>query len=81
MASTSSITPCLTVTKSLLLRTGMAARTIDGHVSNTYVANGEGRVPNNVFEIGPPTIKCASPPNPNERRPSRNDVRLNIRGA
>jgi hypothetical protein len=69
------------VTKSLLLRTGMAARTIDGHISDTYVANGEGRVPNYVFEIGPPTIKCARPSDLNERRPSRNDVRLSTRGA
>ena len=69
------------MTKSLLLRTGMDVKTIDGHVSNTYVANGEGRVPNYVFAIGSPTLECAGLSNPNERRPSRNDVRLNIRGA
>ena len=69
------------MTKSLLLRTGMDERTIDGHVSNTYVAKCEGRVPNYVFAIGPPTIECAGPPDLNERRPSRNDVRLITRGA
>jgi hypothetical protein len=63
------------------LRTGMAVKTIDGHVSNTYVAKCEGRVLNNVFAIGSPTIECAIPSDPNERRPSRHDVRLSTRGA
>ena len=59
----------------------MDARTIDGHVSNTYVAKCEGRVLNNVFAIGKPTIEYASPPDLNERRASRNEVRLSTRGA
>jgi hypothetical protein len=59
----------------------MDERTIDGHINNTRLANGEEAMPNYVFEIGSPTIECASLSNPNERRPSRNDVRLNIRGA
>ena len=59
----------------------MGARTIDGHIDNTRLANGEEAMPNYVFEIGSPTIECAGPPNPNERRSSRNGVRLNIRGA
>ena len=81
MASMSSTTPCHNVIKSLLLRTGMGVKTIDGHVSNTYVAKCEGRMLNNVFAIGMPTIECASPSDQNEQRPSRNDVRLSTRGA
>jgi hypothetical protein len=59
----------------------MEERTIDGHIDNTRLANGEEVMPNYVFEIGSPTVEFAGLPNPNERRPSRNDVRPNIRGA
>lgn len=69
------------MTKSLLSRTGMEERTIDGHINNTSLANGEEVMPNYVFEIGSPTIECAGLLNLNERGPSRNDVRPNIRGA
>ena len=44
----------------------MAARTIDGHLSNTSVAKCEGRVLNNVFAIGSTRLECASPSDPNE---------------
>ena len=80
MASTNSTTPYPNVTKSLLLRTDMDVKTIDGHASDTYVAKCEGRVLNNVFAIGPATIECASPSDLNEGRPSRHDVRLSTRG-
>jgi hypothetical protein len=59
----------------------MEERTIDGHIDNTRLANGEEVMPKYVFEVGPPTIECAGLPNLNERRPSRIDVRPNIRGA
>ena len=64
----------------LLLRTGMAVKTIDGHVSNTYVAKCEGRVLNNVFAIGSPTLECAGLSNPMNDDRRAMTVRLNTRG-
>jgi len=44
----------------------MEERTIDGHINNTSLANGEEVMPNYVFEIGSPTIECAGLLNLNE---------------